>query len=105
MSALDIWLTILLGGALTFTIRFSFIGLLTHHRLPAWAGHALRLVPVAALSALAAADIAAPQATSALLGAKLLAALTAAIAAAWTRSVGWAVVAGMGVFLAIQAWV
>jgi branched-subunit amino acid transport protein len=100
---MNVWLSIVLGGVFTFAIRLSFIGLLAHRTLPRWLGEALRLVPSAALSALIAADLAAP-APPPLMNAKLLAAALAAVVAWRTRGVAWSVLAGMAVFLALNAW-
>jgi branched-subunit amino acid transport protein len=100
---MNVWLTILLGGVLTFAIRFSFIGALARKPLPAWTADALRFVPVAALSALIASDLAAPQPTTTLTLSRWLAGAVAALIAWKTRSVGWAVLGGMIVFVATKA--
>jgi branched-subunit amino acid transport protein len=101
---MKVWLVIFLGGALTFATRFSFIGLFARRSMPSWAADVLRLVPVAALSALIAADLAAPQPTASLTSARWGAAAIA-IALAWaTKSVGWAVVGGMTAFIALRLW-
>jgi branched-subunit amino acid transport protein len=61
-------------------------------------------MPVAALSALIAADLAAAQPTATLMWARWAAA-TIAIALAWTtKSVGWAVLGGMSAFLILRLW-
>lgn len=100
---MKIWLVIALGGALTFATRFSFLGLLAHRGIPGWAVDALRLVPIAALSALIAADLAAPQPTLSFACLRWASAAIA-IALAWfTRSVGWSVLGGMASFWCIGA--
>jgi branched-subunit amino acid transport protein len=48
----EIWLVILLGGALTFGIRLSFIALHGKWNPPVWFQRALRFVPPAVLSAI-----------------------------------------------------
>jgi branched-subunit amino acid transport protein len=48
----EIWLTIILAGILTFSIRLSFIYLLGRWQPPSWLGRALRFVPPAVLSAI-----------------------------------------------------
>jgi branched-subunit amino acid transport protein len=48
----SIWLTIILGGLLTFLIRFSFIYLSGRWQPPSWLARALRFVPPAVLSAI-----------------------------------------------------
>lgn len=100
---MNVWLTIILGGALTFATRYSFIGLLAHRAIPSWAVDALRLVPIAALSALIAADLAAPQPALNTSVIRWLAAGAAAAIAWATRSVGWAVIGGMALFFALRA--
>jgi branched-subunit amino acid transport protein len=49
---MNIWLVMLLGGALTFGIRMSFIYLFGRFEIPAMVKRALRFVPPAVLSAL-----------------------------------------------------
>lgn len=100
---MTLWLTIVLGGVLTFAIRYSFIGVLAQRSIPRWAADALRLVPVAALSALIAADLATP-APGGAWSARLGGAVVAILIAAWTRSVGWAVLGGAAGFFVIRGW-
>jgi branched-subunit amino acid transport protein len=49
---MNIWLVMLLGGALTFGMRMSFIYLFGHFEIPAMVKRALRFVPPAVLSAI-----------------------------------------------------
>ena len=49
---MNIWLVMLLGGALTFGMRLSFIYLFGHFEIPAMVKRALRFVPPAVLSAI-----------------------------------------------------
>lgn len=49
---LQLWLTLVLIGVITFAYRFVFIFALERLRLPAWIGQVLRFVPVAALTAI-----------------------------------------------------
>ena len=49
---MNIWLIMLLGGALTFAMRMSFIYLFGRFEVPAAVTRALRFVPPAVLSAL-----------------------------------------------------
>lgn len=101
MSPIDVWLTIVAGGVLTFAIRLSFIGLLSRQTLPGWFARWLRLVPAAALAALIAPEVAgsAGGAGAPLAVVKLAAAAAASVAAWRTRNVAWSVLAGMSVFL------
>jgi len=48
----NIWLVMLLGGALTFGMRLSFIYLFGRFEIPAMVKQALRFVPPAVLSAI-----------------------------------------------------
>ncbi len=48
----NIWLVMLLGGALTFGMRMSFIYLFGRFEIPALVKQALRFVPPAVLSAI-----------------------------------------------------
>ena len=49
---MNIWLVFLLGGALTFGMRMSFIYLFGRFEIPAMVQRALRFVPPAVLSAI-----------------------------------------------------
>ena len=49
---MNIWLVMLLAGALTFGMRFSFIYLFGRFEIPATVKRALRFVPPAVLSAI-----------------------------------------------------
>jgi branched-subunit amino acid transport protein len=57
---MNIWLIILLGGVLTFSLRLSFIFLLERVSVPAWFKRGLRFVPAAVLSAIILPQISAP---------------------------------------------
>lgn len=83
-SPLEIWTIILLLGAGTYLIRFSFLGLIGDRKLPDWLLRHLRYTPVAVLPALVAPMIVWPAATG---GAPDPARLLAAIA---TLGVGYA---------------
>ena len=49
---LQLWLTLVVIGLITFAYRFAFIFALERLRLPGWIGQVLRFVPVAALTAI-----------------------------------------------------
>jgi branched-subunit amino acid transport protein len=92
-----IWTVILVLGAGTFLIRYSFIGLVGDRRLPEWATRLLRYVPMAVMPGLVAPLVVWPQATGGETDpARLLAALVALGIGAATRSVLGAIVGGMG---------
>jgi branched-subunit amino acid transport protein len=99
-----IWVVILVLGAGTFLIRYSFIGLVGDRSLPPWAVRLLRYVPVAVMPGLVAPLIAWPHATGGEPDpARLLAAAAALTLGALTRSVLAAVVGGMAVLYAALA--
>ena len=100
-----IWTVILVLGAGTFLISYSFIGLVGDRRLPDWATRLLRYVPMAVMPGLVAPLIVWPQATGGQPDpARLLAAAVALGIGAATRSVLGAIVGGMGsLYLAFWA--
>ncbi|MGA2764865.1 MAG: AzlD domain-containing protein [Spirochaetia bacterium] len=101
---MNLWLTMVLAGLLTYAIRLSFILLLERVAMPEWFQRALRFVPAAVLSALivpglfdrgGAMDFSVrnPQIWAGLL----------AVAVAWrTRSVVITIAAGMVALLGLQ---
>lgn len=89
MSGVYVWSVILGLGAVTFLIRFSFLGLLGDRRLPPLAERALRYVPTAVLPALAAPMVVFDRETGGLAPAPLwiAAALALAVGALTSRTV------------------
>ncbi len=75
-TATQVWIIILVLGAGTFAIRFSFLGLFGRTNLPPWALRLLRYTPVAVLPGLVAPLILWPAANA---GAPEPARLTAAL--------------------------
>lgn len=63
MSDLMIWVIIVILGAGTFLIRWSFLGALGNRDLPVWVMRMLRYTPVAVLPALVAPLVTWPAAT------------------------------------------
>lgn len=63
LSDPQIWLVILVLGAGTFLIRWSFLGALGRYAMPAWVLRLLRYTPVAVLPALVAPLVMWPAAT------------------------------------------
>jgi branched-subunit amino acid transport protein len=94
----EIWLTIVLAGALTFLTRLSFIYLLGRWQPPAWLGRALRFVPPAVLSAIIFPEVLIRNGAFDLAPAnlRLWAALIAALVAWRTRNVLLTIAVGMG---------
>lgn len=94
----EIWLTIILAGALTFLIRLSFIYLFGRWQPPAWLGRALRFVPPAVLSAIIFPEVLIRSGSFDLAPAnlRLWAALLAGLVAWRTKSVLLTIAVGMG---------
>ncbi len=100
---MEIWLTILIAGLVTYTTRLSFI--VTHGKLamPRWFTRALTFVPVAVLSAIIAPEILAHEnvVNFSLDNARLYAGIFAALIAWRTRNTWLTIGVGM---LALFAW-
>jgi branched-subunit amino acid transport protein len=101
-----VWLMILGAAAVTFLLRFSFLGTVKPHALAPGFLEALRYVPAAVFAAIVAPQVFirdeaidfAPD------NPRFLAAL-AALGVAWfTRSVTWTLVGGMVALWAVQWW-
>ncbi|AJE48983.1 AzlD domain-containing protein [Celeribacter indicus] len=98
----EIWAIIICLGIGTFLIRFSFLGLVGDRPLPGWALRLLRYTPVAVLPAVASPMIfgSGEHAAEPL---RLVCAALTVIVGIWTRSVLWAIVAGLGLFFGLGA--
>jgi branched-subunit amino acid transport protein len=94
---MNIWLTMLLAGLVTFTIRLSFIWIIGQRTIPPLLQRALRLVPPAVLTAILVPEVFMPagQLNLSFGNARLLAAVLAALVAWRTRSAMWTIVVGM----------
>ena len=94
-SIAEIWAIIILLGAGTYLIRFSFLGPLARWQMPAWALRLLRYTPVAVIPGLVAPLVLWPAATG---GdpdpARLMAAATTALLGYFTRNVVAAIFGG-----------
>lgn len=100
----QIWLIIAVLGAVTFLIRFSFLGLIGDRQLPDWLLRHLRYTPVAILPALVTPEILWPEATGGQISAPhLLAAAVALAIGYWRSNAALAAGAGMAVFLILRA--
>jgi branched-subunit amino acid transport protein len=101
----NIWLIFLLGGLLTFAMRFSFIYAFGRFSVPPALHRALRFVPPAVLSAIVFPAVLMPDDRLELgLGNhRLLAAAVAVLVALWTRKTLPTIVAGMIALLLLQA--
>lgn len=54
---MNLWVLMLVCGAITFAIRYSFIAAEGHYQPPTWFRRLLPFVPIAALTALVAPDL------------------------------------------------
>lgn len=96
LSTASIWTIIFVAGAGTLLLRVSFIGLTRREStVPPLAQRALRLVPAAVLSALAAAGLFRPEGDLDLYGARLAAGVVAIVVAWRTRSIVATLIVGM----------
>ncbi len=101
MTGAQVWTVIVLLGAGTFLIRFSFLGLIGGRQVPPLVARLLRYTPVAVLPGLVAPLVLWPAATGgAPDAARLAAAVATVVVGLWTRNVLWSVGAGAGVLAA-----
>lgn len=101
---MSLLLIFILGGLLTFAIRFSFIYLLGRASLPETLRRMLRFVPAAVLSALVAPELLLHAGTVDLsLGnTRLIAGLLAVLVAWWTKNTLITILVGMLLLVALQ---
>ena len=102
MSGSNVWLVIVVLGALTYLTRFVFLGLIGDRRMPPWLLRHLRFTGVAVLPGLVAPLLVWPAATGGEPDpARLLAAGVTLAVGMWRRDVIQAVLAGGIVFAAL----
>jgi branched-subunit amino acid transport protein len=101
---MNIWLIFLLGGLLTFGMRFSFIYLFGRYEIPETLRRALRFVPPAVLSAIVLPEllIQSNQFDFSLTNFRLLAGTVAVLVAWKTRNTLLTILAGMAALLILQ---
>lgn len=101
---MNIWLVMLLGGLLTFGMRFSFIYLFGRFELPRALQGALRFVPPAVLSAIILPELLMPSGQLNLGpgNPRLLAGVVAILVAWWTKNTLLTILAGMAALLLMQ---
>lgn len=94
---MNIWLVMLLGGLLTFGIRFSFIYLFGKFHIPETMRRALHYVPPAVLSAIVFPELLLPNGTLdfSFTNYRLLAGLIAMLIAWWTKNTLVTILVGM----------
>ncbi|MDR3575493.1 MAG: AzlD domain-containing protein [Anaerolineaceae bacterium] len=102
---MNIWLIIILGGLLTFSIRLSFVYLLQHVEVPLWFKNSLRFVPPAVLSAIILPEISAPNGPIDISwrNPQLLAGIVAVLVAWRTKNVLLTIAVGIVALLIFQA--
>jgi branched-subunit amino acid transport protein len=100
----NIWLVMILGGALTFGMRMFFIYLFGRFDIPAIVKRALRFVPPAVLSALIAPALFLPnnKLNLSLDNHRLLAGMVAILVAWRTKNTVLTILAGMAALLILQ---
>ena len=100
-----LWVTIFLGGAITYCIRLSFILLFSRLVIPAWLKEALRYIPPAVLAAIIFSEIIMYQGHIVInLGnARLIAGLVAVLVAWRTKNAILTIIIGMAVLWILQA--
>ncbi len=93
---MTIWLIMLLGGLITFGMRFSFVWLLGRYEVPVTMRRALHYVPPAVLSAIVFPELFLSEnhLDLSLGNTRLLAGLIAIAIAAWTKNSLLTIVAG-----------
>jgi len=101
---MNIWLVMLLGGLITFGMRFSFIYLFGRFEIPEVMRRALHYVPPAVLSAIIFPEILMPQGKLilSLENDRLLAGLAAVLVAWLTKNTLLTILAGMAALLILQ---
>ena len=103
---MNIWLIMLVGGLITFGMRFSFVWLLGRYEVPVTMRRALHYVPPAVLSAIVFPELFLPsgQLDLSLGNARLLAGLVAIAIAAWTKNSLLTILAGFVSLLVFEAF-
>jgi branched-subunit amino acid transport protein len=101
---MNIWLVMLLGGLITFGMRFSFIYLFGKFEIPEVMRRALHYVPPAVLSAIIFPEILMQQGrlVLSLENNRLLAGLVAVLVAWFTKNTLLTILAGMAALLILQ---
>ena len=101
---MSLLLIFILGGLLTFAMRFSFIYLLGRAALPEALRRVLRFVPAAVLSALIAPELLMHSGASDLsLGnTRLIAGLLAVVVAWWTKNTLLTILVGVALLVVLQ---
>ena len=101
---MTIWLVVLLGGLVTFGMRFSFVWLLGRLEVPETMRRALHYVPPAVLSAIIFPELFLREGhlDLSLGNSRFLAGLVAITVAAWTKNSLLTILAGMAALVLFQ---
>ena len=103
-SDTTIWAIILILGACTFLIRWSFLGAMGNRPVPEWAQRLLRYTAVAVLPALVAPQVIWPPATGGQTDPVRLASAAAALGVGLVTRNTLAAIIGGGVVLGLGSW-
>src|SRR5512142_3035079 len=103
---MNIWIVVLLGGLITFGMRFSFIFLFGKFHIPVTVRKALHYVPPAVLSAIIFPELFLPNGSPDLSfgNARLLAGLVAILAAWFSKNTLITIIAGMIALFVLQVF-
>ena len=101
---MNIWIIILLGGLLTFGMRFSFIYLVGKYEIPELMQRALRFVPPAVLTAIVVPEllIRSDQLDLSLMNFRLISGFMAIFVAWKTKNILMTLLVGMAVLLILE---
>ena len=101
---MNIWLVMVLGGLLTFAMRFSFIYLFGRFEVPETLKTTLRFVPPAVLSAIILPELLLPSGSLdiSLSNHRLIAGGMAILVATWTKNTLLTILAGIGALIVLQ---
>ena len=94
---MNLWLTMVIAGLVTYAIRLSFIWLLGHGEVPTWLRRALRFIPPAVLMAIVFPEVLLHEGVLDISfgNVRLLAAIIASLVAWRTRNAVLTIVTGM----------
>lgn len=101
---MNIWVVMLIGGLITFAIRFSFIYLFGKFHIPETIRKALHYVPPAVLSAIVFPELLLPNGmlNFSFSNYRLLAGLVAMLVAWWTKNILVTILVGMIALFALR---
>lgn len=101
---MTMWAVVVAAGAATFAMRFVFIGLFGTFQVPPWLERGLRYIAPAVLAAITVPAIFAPGANLDVTTLFVPAAIIGGLAAWRTKSIGAAIVVGLGTLWLLR-WV